>query len=379
MPLLGGYLVDAIGVRTGIFIFSVLVCSGQAIFAFGISIKSYWLGLVGRFVFGMGGESLNVAQSAIVSSWFANKELALALGLNVSISRLGSVFNDLVEPAFYDATGNVVFGLWFGLLICFISLGCGLALNLMDKRRDSKLGIKGKKTLDPSEKVKFSDIKTFKFNYWLICVNCVVVYACVMCFNNVASNFYYKRFGYSKTTASAIISITYAISAVFCPIFGFMVDKIGRRATLILLSSGIMVIVHLAYMAMPDCDGCVYPPFPLVLLGIGYSIYASVMWASIPYIVEPRTVGTAFGVVTSIQNAGLAAIPPAIGGIVSATSYQHGYFWASFFFVVMGLIGLATAIMLFIDDGKKGRVLESKNPNKESVMDNTADKLGSEF
>ena len=164
LPLFGGYLVDAIGVRIGIFIFSLLITLGQAIFAFGVSIESYPLALIGRGVFGLGGESQNVAQSSIVSSWFAGKDISMALGMNVSIARLGSVFNDILEPFLYDETGSVVFGLWVGGLLCIASLIAGIFLGMIDKKRDQKLGIKEKKTLPKSERVKLSDIKTFGFS-----------------------------------------------------------------------------------------------------------------------------------------------------------------------------------------------------------------------
>ena len=88
----------------------------------------------------------------------------MALGMNVSIARLGSVFNDILEPFLYDETGSVVFGLWVGGLLCIASLIAGIFLGMIDKKRDQKLGIKEKKTLPKSERVKLSDIKTFGFS-----------------------------------------------------------------------------------------------------------------------------------------------------------------------------------------------------------------------
>lgn len=362
LPFFGGYFVDMIGVRVGIFLFSLLVTAGQAIFAFGVSIESYPIALLGRGIFGCGGESQNVAQSAIVSNWFTGKELSMALGMNVSISRLGSVLNDFLEPQLYDATGTVILGLWVGFGLCLMSLVLGIFLGAIDKKRDQKLGIKEKRKLPDSEKMKLADLKTFGFSLWMICVNCFVVYICVSCFNNIASNFYQTRFKYSTTESGMIISITYAVAAILCPIFGKLVDKVGRRVILIIFSACCVCSVHVMFLLTPDGDRPIYPIFYMMLLGLGYSIYASVMWASIPYLVEPKTIGTAFGVATSIQNLGLGIGPLIVGAIKEGSSKDHGYYWVTFFFVMMGLVGVASAISIYINDMRTGGILNSRDP-----------------
>lgn len=362
LPFFGGYFVDMIGVRVGIFLFSLLVTAGQAIFAFGVSIESYPIALLGRGIFGCGGESQNVAQSAIVSNWFTGKELSMALGMNVSISRLGSVLNDFLEPQLYDATGTVILGLWIGFGLCVFSLVLGILLGTIDRKRDQKMGIKEKRKLPDSEKMKLADLKTFGFSLWMICINCFVVYICVSCFNNIASNFYQTRFKYSTSESGMIISITYAVAAVLCPIFGKLVDKVGRRVILIIFSACCVCSVHVMFLLTPDSDRPIYPIFYMILLGLGYSIYASVMWASIPYLVEPKTIGTAFGVATSIQNLGLGIGPLIVGAIKEGSTKDHGYYWVTFFFVMMGLVGVASAISIYINDIRTGGVLNSRDP-----------------
>ena len=98
LPIFGGIFLDMIGLRLGIMIFTTILTLGQGIFMIGGYKKSFGIMLAGRVVFGLGGESMSVAQSAIVSKWFKGKELAMALGLNISISRLGSVVNGIVIP-----------------------------------------------------------------------------------------------------------------------------------------------------------------------------------------------------------------------------------------------------------------------------------------
>lgn len=362
LPFFGGYFVDVVGVRIGIFIFSLLVTAGQAIFAFGVSIKSYPIALLGRGIFGCGGESQNVAQSAIVANWFTGKELSMALGMNVSISRLGSVLNDFLEPQLYTATGTVILGLWVGFGLCVASLICGIMLGAIDKKRDQKLGVTEKRKLPDSEKIKLSDLKSFNFSLWMIFINCFVVYICVSCFNNIASNYFQVRFGYSTEESGMIISITYAVAAILCPIFGKIVDKIGRRVILMMFSASSVCLVHVLFLVTPNGDKPIYPIFYMILLGLGYSIYATVMWASIPYLVEPKTIGTAFGVATSIQNLGLGVGPLIVGIIKEGSTKYDGYYWVTFFFVCMGLIGVASAVTIYINDIRTGGVLNSHDP-----------------
>lgn len=109
---------------------------------------------------------------------------------------------------------------------------------------------------------------------------------------------------------------------------------------------------------MPDCDKCGYSVAPLAFMGLGYSIYAAVMWASIPYIVIPKTVGTAFGLVTAIQNLGLAVAPMIVGGIHDS---QGGYSGVSTFFIIVGCIGIISALFLNLVDKRSGGILNSSD------------------
>ena len=335
LPLFGGFFIDYVGVRIGIVIFATFICAGQVVFALGCSAKLYWVAILGRIIFGFGGESLTVSQSAIVSKWFKNQELALALGVNLTVARLGSVFNYLIEPALYNATGSIVIGLWFGFLLCVLSLATGVIMNLVDRYRDRSLGIKDKLKLDPADRVRLSEILHFSLSYWLISINCLIVYVDVLPFNDIAGQFYQDRYGFSTSESDAIVSITYAMSAVLCPLFGILVDRVGKRGWLsnlhtVTLSALLITVVHLWFVVMPDCNACWYSIMPMVLMGVAYSLYAAVMWASIPLVVKEEAVGTAFGVTTAIQNFGMAVAPTIMGVIKDKTTKDSGYFYVSF-------------------------------------------------
>eukprot|EP01038_Epipyxis_sp_PR26KG_P013919 gene13919-18666_t len=135
LPFFGGYLVDLIGVRSCLLLFSSLIAIGQVVFSFGLSIKSWPIIFIGRLIFGFGGESFTVANSALLAEWFKGKELALAFGINLSISKLGSVINNVVSPALASSTG-IIFALWFGSILCAACVMCVIITIPIDKGFD---------------------------------------------------------------------------------------------------------------------------------------------------------------------------------------------------------------------------------------------------
>lgn len=360
-PLIGGFLMDKFGARALIYASSSFVTIGQAIFAFGVSINSFPIALLGRGIFGCGGENLDIAQSVIVIGWFSGKELSMAFGLNSTLSLLGSVLNDNLEPIIVSFS-NVTTGLWVGFLVCVASFIAAIFLNSMDKRRDKVLGIKQKSELPESERFRFKDIKEFSSLFWILLVNCIAVDTSVYCFGYIASGFYQSRFHYDYVQAGSIMSITFFISAIFCPLIGFITDRVGKRVIFILVSAVCVTLFHVCCMFTPDSYRPIYPILYLVLLGLGYSIYVTVYWAAISYIVEPKLIGTAFGTTYAVSNLGLVIFPILVGYIQDNSSADHGYYWVSFCLGVMGSLGIFTGIIVYIMDIKQGGILHSADP-----------------
>jgi MFS family permease len=139
---------------------------------------------------------------------------------------------------------------------------------------------------------------------------------------------------------------------------------------MIILSTVVLLIAHLINMFLPDCDQCYSEIGPLVLVGIGYSIYAAALWGSIPYVVDAKTVGTAFGFVTAIQNAGMAIAPTIVGAIIDNTKeYKHGYFFASLFWVCICIIGIILNTWLYIEDIKNNGGQLNKVHHGDAIED----------
>lgn len=217
LPFFGGYFVDRFGVRLCLLIFTSLIALGQVVVSFGISIKSWPVILTGRLIFGFGGESLTVANSALLAEWFRGRELAFAFGINLSVAKLGSVINNLVSPALAKSTG-VVFACWFGAILCGLSVLFVVITMPIDRHMDEKIRAEAeqmdveenKKALishvehtnsnhatnslvNPSPPTQLRDCLSFPVIFWVLAVSCVVIYGCVLPFNNISSSLLLER------------------------------------------------------------------------------------------------------------------------------------------------------------------------------------------
>lgn len=357
LPLLGGVFLDKIGIKIGLMMFTIILTIGQLVFAFGVSTETYWLALVGRFIFGLGGECMTVAQSTIVSQWFKGKELAFAFGLNLSVSRLGSTFNGLIEPPLAQNSGLGA-AVFVGFGVCCFSLLAAIGLVTMDTIADKKDGTSAQ--LSEDDKFKWSDIKSFKLPFWLITASCVFVYMSIFPYIIISQDMLLTKFGFSETQSGFLYSTPYLISAFSCPFIGFAIDKFGKRAIFIMTSSLLVSLACIITLILPSSDSADYLiMLPECLLGVGYSIYASALWGSIPYTVAPKTVGTAFGLCTAVQNIGLVIGPWAVGQLEVNTTKGDGFFYPLLLIMCFSLLGFFVNIWLYFDDKRnRGGILD---------------------
>jgi MFS family permease len=270
--------------------FSTILTIGQMVFAIGGTANNYPLMLTGRFIFGLGGECMSVSQSAIVANWFKGNELSFAFGLNLSVSRAGSVLNGVVTPRLVaDHDGLIGFALWVGFGFCCFSTLNAFALAIVDywaDKKDNTLAVK----LSEEDKFKWKDLTTFGLPYWLITVSCCMFYMSTSVYFMLAEGLCEKKFGFTAVNAGSLAVVPYFMSMGLSPILGFTIDKVGRRAMFIMISSIISVVacVYTAFMKTlpPDSPNPDYfVLIPLIGLGFAYSIYASALWGSIPYVV----------------------------------------------------------------------------------------------
>ena len=361
---LGGMLIDLIGTRLATIIFATLVTIGAAIVAFAPNVTTL---MIGRFIFGAGSESLVVAQSAILARWFKGKELALSFGIALTISRLGTLFSFNTEALIAKHFGNYKAALWAAVLFCAFSLLAAFVYAVMDKHGERILNLP-KPLAD--EKVKLSDVKVFSKSYWYVTILCVTFYSAIFPFTALSTDFFHDKYGLPLTvpsgggffyqafyniihmfdTAGGTTTIIIAASMFLAPFAGSLVDKIGKRASLMTIGSIFMVV---AYLLM----GFTYipPKYPMMILGAAFVLVPAAMWPSIPLIVEERFQGSAYGLMTMVQNLGLALFPYLNGKLRDIT---HTYTASMIMFACLGFVGLIFAYLLKKADAEAGGVLE---------------------
>ena len=332
MVLVGGVLVDRIGTRKSIFLFGVLCFAGA-----GLTVVSPRLEVMaaGRLVFGLGAESLIVAVTTAIAKWFRGKELSFAFGINLTIARLGSWLaqNSPTWARFaYDSWRTpLLISIGFGSL-CVIGAIIYWVLEAQAERRYPL-------TASSTDKVVFSDIRNFGRSYWYIVALCIVFYSGIFPFETFAYKFFIDAHGVSRETAGQLVGMLTLFTMFGTPLFGLFADKYGKRALLMMLGSALMIPVYLmmAYSSLSL-------RIPMLMMGIAFALIPAVMWPSVAYIVDQSKLGTAYGLMTMIQNIGLAGFNLLIGW---ANDYSHagagnphGYTLGMWIFSIIGFLGL---------------------------------------
>lgn len=361
--LLGGYLTDRLGTRRASLLFSSLVTAGALLVALAPSLGVLY---VGRLVFGMGSESLVVTQSAILARWFTGKELALAFGIALTMSRLGTLFTFNTEALLAERYG-VEGALWTAAALCGASLLGNLLYIALDRRAEPILGL-----AEPGAGDKILLERGLRFGpiYWLLVGVCVSFYSAIFPFTALSTDFFHDKWGLPLTapgesegifgsvvqnvlhmfsTAPGTSSIIIFASMISAPFAGRFVDRVGRRASLLLAGSLLMVPSHL-------CLGLtmIAPAIPMLVLGAAFVLVPAALWPAVPLVVEKERVGTAYGLMTMIQNAGLTVFPWVNGWLRDRTA---SYTASQILFATLGLVGLAFALLLWrVDRAAGGRI-----------------------
>jgi MFS family permease len=362
--LIGGILIDRIGTRKSSLLFSSFIVIGALIMAFA---RNIWWVYVGMFFFGAGSETLIVAQSSIISRWFKGKELALAFGIALTVSRLGSLFSYNTEALIVDYFGHFSYALWAGVIFCVLSLLSNIIYCFMDKRGGQLLDLKEGEV---EEKIQVSDIGKFNPSFWYVTFLCMTFYGAIFPFQHLASDFFHDKWGIPLQVASSggffqqvFFNITHMFSTapglaglivfasmIFAPFAGLLVDRVGKRASLMILGSLLLIPAHLI-MGITHIN----PIYSMIVLGAAFVLVPAAMWPSVPLIVSKNRIGTAFGLMTMIQNVGLGLFPWADGKL---RDIFGNYTASQIMFSSLGLLGLIFAFLLKHADSKNNNVLE---------------------
>lgn len=336
LPLIMGMAVDRCGARVLLCVLAACVVLGHILFAIGVGESSWSLMILGRIVFGIGGESIQVAQNCLLFRWFKGAEVAFALGLNLSVARAGSVLNDVLSP-WAAQHGSVTSAVWLGAGLCALSCAANLACAAIDKRE----GAKHKLPEAGEEQVNVMDIFRMSRSFWLCTGLCVVLYSAILPFNNVASAFFVENFyshyplAEAQQRAGNVMSLIFLVSAFGTPPFGGVVDLVGLRTHFLTFSSVLVVVTFAFIFSVP-------PVVSTLFLGIVYTVFAGALWPAFTLAVPENLLGTAYGVATSLQNAGLAVAPLLVGHL-QATAGFHAVMRC---FMSLGIVAVLLSAML---------------------------------
>ena len=313
LAIFGGLLIDKyLGLRRAMLLFTALVFVGSLLFWIGVQAVNYPLMLVARVVFGLGGESLSVAQSAFVARWFkGGRGLALAFGITISFSRVGSSFNFLFSPEIAKSQG-VHIAVLFGMFACLISFLSCFILIACDVYAVKKGIIKASTHEENAEKpFKLADLKLLPKELWAICTICVFCYTAIFPFIGIAKNFFEVKFNLQGEEASRYISLYQFTSAGASPVIGALVDSVGRNTYWLIAASCCFILIHFLFLVTSIPAAVMMPA-----MGLFYSFLVSGLWPSVPWVVPETVVGFSYGVMTALQNAGLAVFPLITGAVL---------------------------------------------------------------
>jgi predicted MFS family arabinose efflux permease len=319
------------------------------------------LAALGFAFFGIGYEMCGITVSKVVVRWFSGKEMALAMGLQVSMARLGTAL-----ALNFSLPIALNWGLPRPLLIGLFCVGVGLIAYIyyctMDRRLDKEQG-KQDMAQAEDEKFHFSDMKITIKNpgFWLITLLCLFYYSALYPFLDFATKLMISKYGVEAELAGAIPSILPYTSIVLTPLFGAWFDNKGRGATMMVIGS-VLLTITLFVFAMPLNSSWIAVTL-MCVLGIAFSLLPAALWPAVPKIVPMKQLGTSYSIIYYIQNIGLMLIPVLIGKVLERNTVgeQVDYTHSLIIFGIIGVGAIIASTLLLWMDRKRHYGLESPN------------------
>ena len=378
--IFAGIILDKMGIRfTGILSASLMVI-GACIKFYAMSewfvgtgleawLGSWWVALpasaklscFGFMIFGCGCEMAGTTVSKAIAKWFKGKEMAMAMGLEMSIARLGVFAAMWLAPMVSDSFNQSVSApVAFGAILLMIGLIFYSVFVVMDSKLDKQLEAAGEVAEETSEEeFKFSDLgKIFTSKmFWLVALLCVLYYSAIFPFQRYAPDFLNKTLDIAN--GAQLFSCFPILAMVLTPFLGAFIDRKGKAASMLMIGSLIMIACHLSFAFL-------LPVFPskalavaiIAILGVSFSLVPAALWPSVPKIIDERILGSAYCVIFWIQNWGLLLVPIIIGKVLDSTG---GYTLPMVIFSSFGVIALLIGMLLKREDKKKGYGMELPN------------------
>ena len=386
-----GIILDKMGIRfTGLLSASMMVI-GASIKLVGVSewfestalcewLDSWWVSFPGSakmasfgfMIFGCGCEMAGTTVSKAIAKWFEGKEMALAMGVEMSIARLGVFAVMWISPLISNQFDqSVVAPVAFCTALLLIGLISYTVFVFMDTKLDKELAANGASSdaAGSDEEFHISDLgKIFSSKmFWLVALLCVLYYSGIFPFQRYAPNYVQETLGVSAETAARLFSVFPILAMVLTPFLGAFLDYKGKGATMLIVGAVIMTCCHLGFAFLLPAVPAVWLAVTLILiLGVSFSLVPAALWPSVPKIIDANILGSAYCLIFWIQNIGLCLVPLLIGETLDATG---GYRVPMLIFASFGVLAIIFGVWLKVLNARHNYGLEAPNVKRsESVL-----------
>ena len=288
------------------------------------------LACLGFMIFGCGCEMAGITVSRAIAKWFKGKEMAMAMGLEMAIARIGVFAIFTMSPAvansemFAFIPTSVVKPVFLCTVLLIVGLLCFLVFNIMDKKFDKQLAAAGEaEEATNDEEFKIGDVKVILSSkiFWLVALLCVLYYSAIFPFQKYAVNMFENNLHLTAEEAASIFRWFPIGAALITPFLGGFLDKRGKGATMLILGAILMISCHLVFaLVLPKFPNLVLAYAAIVVLGVSFSLVPAALWPSVPKLMPERYLGSAYSLIFWVQNVGLCLVPYIIGIVLNSTN-----------------------------------------------------------
>ncbi|MBO5834718.1 MAG: MFS transporter [Bacteroidales bacterium] len=378
MLIFGGLILDKMGVRFTGTMACILMVIGCGLKYYAVEFISplpeagtilgirtqVMVACLGYAIFAVGTETCGITVTKVIAKWFAGKEMALAMGSQVAVARLGTALAMIVSPVLVKHF-SMSTPMFVSLILLCIGLLFYLVFCVMDRKLDAQTQSEGIPADEDSFRI--SDLKLILTNkgFWLLALLCLMFYSAVFPFLKYATSLMENKYGMGALAGTLVALVPFG-NLIMTPLFGGIYDKKGKGATIMIIGSVLLIMVHLLF-AMPLLNHAWFAAIIMILLGVAFSLVPSAMWPSVPKIIPHKQLGSAYALIFWIQNIGLGFVPLLIGWFLDkyciisqadAAVTRYNYTPAMLIFATFGIFALILAVMLKAEDKKKNYHLE---------------------
>lgn len=324
------------------------------------------LSAIGFMIFGCGAEMAGITVSRGIVKWFKGKEMALAMGIEMAIARVGVAVVVIASPSIASIHPiNVSRPVAFELLLLIIGLICFIVYGFMDKKLDAQ-GVEEEKD-DPFKVSDIGKILSLKM-FWIVALLCVLYYSAIFPFQKYAINMLQCNLNFTAEQAGLVFFVFPLGAAAVTPFLGNFLDRKGKGATMLILGALLMIVCHLIFaFVVPATQSVIITYAAIILLGISFSLVPAALWPSVPKLIDDKLIGSAYALIFWIQNIGLYAFPMIIGSVLRSSNpgvtdpLKYNYTVPMLVFASLGIVAFVLGVLLKGLDKKKGYGLEEPN------------------